>query len=194
MGHNMFAYCDNNPISRQDSVGANWFTDMAKKVSETFSFVLDLVTSVFDSKHDTHTNEVLSSVETANDLYSLFKVGSDAIDDTTRHTMNVVAVGTQKKPKIIKLKVSKSSDNIENYINICKQSYKMMKINELGGGVEISGKTWADLNVDQRFILVHQMCIWDRNTYNDIILSYGKKATNIAGGITYGISDIFPED
>jgi len=50
------------------------------------------------------------------------------------------------------------------------------------------------INVDQRFNLVHQMCIWDRNTYNDIILSYGKKATNIAGGITYGISDIFPED
>jgi hypothetical protein len=98
---------------------------------------------------------------------------------------------TSAFPNNIQLKSKKVSKSTREYIDTCKQAYENMK---LISNVEILGKTWNDLSQVERELLVGQMIIWDKPTLNIITLSYLHRSTNIAGGIIYGLEDIFPEE
>ena len=174
VGHNMYAYSNNNPINYYDSDGNfPWAIIGAVVVG---SLLTRAITKIFGSIG----NSIFKGAKKAKDLTSL---GKQAKSDVENHVKNVVNIGsTSKKNKkitkttIVKLYAEPVQKPKENYIENCKLAYEQFLIHaEFNGYGDVSEKNWNELPDDLQTFAISNVSTWDRMVFPNITTYYAEK-------------------
>jgi hypothetical protein len=170
----MYAYCENNPITRTDENGDSWYDpliDLFKIVKETVSNVYSKITfMIYDFMNGTDVggsvNNSVGAISTTIGVFELYDQAIAITDNYIIHTINVINIGSGSTNKVLPFKNAKIG-NIEEYIESIPQKYEVM----CNRGYIEQGKSWNDLTLDQRTAAVNDMLLWDNKVYKQILLN-----------------------
>lgn len=185
IGHNMFAYCGNNPINFADYNG-NFFKKIGKVIHNVAKAVVDVVTGVHDAVKKGLPWK--PATDSAYGFYGMKTIGDEVgihNKNAEIHTQNVYQIGRNESTKAVSFVGTLTQD--ENYVAKCKTTYIHME-----GYLEIDhpdifddDATWSTLDEKQKNIIINQMQVWDYNKYKEMFMNSASNAISKGVGIVY---------
>ena len=180
LSHNIFTYCNNNPVNFIDSKGT-WIGIAIIAICTIAGIIF---TAVGSGKTGSCISDIGPSVYTvANGV----KIGSDSYNDMQKYTEDVVRTGTDKKykpkpKKNFKGAVSKKENNIndEQYKFQCFQAYQNM----IENCIIAKGQTYEEIQQNGKDKeLIKEMIVWDNSMYHSFVYDHiYKQEENLCGG------------
>ena len=182
LSHNMFAYCNNNPINMIDSegTGPRW-DNFKQKVID----IWDKFTSLFKDDPPEPNVDVMSKV---NDAVDLINIPGDMRQDIYTHAENVVNkysgtyTGKPKPYKNKKLNRTLTSQKVAYIKLICFQDISLENCFDF----HIEGKEWNDFSDEEKQMIAENIKAWDPVATAKISQAYGFQVCEDVWGIANG--------
>ena len=170
LSHNMFAYCNNNPVNMIDSEGTGPLWNLIKKAAKKIYKIItgkeyekqDVAKTTFNT-----TKTIIESVDAYGDACN------NARKDYITHSENVVNYNNNKDVELKTFNNTKLKLNPESYY--AKRAYQGLYVYALGEGYDLKSMTWEDVQKHPKLEeeLIGIYCIWDQATVNSIAVVYG---------------------
>ena len=170
LSHNMFAYCNNNPVNMIDSEGTGPLWNLIKKAAKKIYKIItgkeyekqDVAKTTFNT-----TKTIIESVDAYGDACN------NARKDYITHIENVVNYNNNKDVELKTFNNTKLKLNPESYY--AKRAYQGLYVYALGEGYDLKSMTWEDVQKHPKLEeeLIGIYCIWDQATVNSIAVVYG---------------------
>ena len=173
LSHNMFAYCNNNPINMIDSEGTGPLWDNFKqKVSDILNRVCDWL---FGNSNDSAGPSVLDAVEFFDNHNRIGQQNEQAQYDYTKDVVNIGTNQPNYTPKPYRNHQGVISDknqvSEQEYIEHCKIAYDNMIM--FCSNTITSKDTWETLEQSGKsYTLCREMLFWDESAYNSFVYNH----------------------
>ena len=184
LSHNMFAYCNNNPVNRVDFGGTFSFL-VALVAVVAVSLITTVIGNVLLKKKASENivsnagvaavDKVIPGVENAKKVYDVKDTNNNAKKDLQNHTKNVYNANLSNKkgikPKILSFNSSiYSSDS--DYEKHCINVANTLSTYLLASGVD-DNLDWDSIGTENQYHIISNMAYWDEKSLNDIRTYYG---------------------
>ena len=170
LSHNMFAYCNNNPVNMIDSEGTgpiwNLLKNATKKIYKIITGKEYEKQGVAKTTFNT-TKTIIKSVDSYGDACN------NARQDYITNVENVVNYNNNKEVELKAFNNTKLKLNPESYY--AKRAYQGLYVYALSEGYDLKTMTWEDVQNHPKLEedLIGIYCIWDQATVNSIATVYG---------------------
>lgn len=172
LSHNMFTYCNNNPVNMIDSEGTGPRWDKFKqKVSDIWNCVVDW----FSGDGGEYANAAVDIIDGVKNYTNAVR---DATEDCQTHIQNVINANSnvRKKPAPKEFKNQELNIKISPNSDASRYAYSIMETSALMiFDISLSEMTWEDVekNPELKEMLIRSYCAWDEQTMLVISVQYG---------------------
>lgn len=179
LSHNMFAYCNNNPVNYADPTGC------LTGLEVVFGIVATIIVSVFvatllkepysveDALKDTGNSlveTVIPGLDKANNIMEYGDVVSSIDTDKGKYIDDIMRSDGSFSPQSFNPTICSSN---EKYALYCLEMSDNLSRYASYHSISLQGKTFADLSINEQKTLIDGMIIWDTGMCFDIHMSKG---------------------
>ena len=180
LSHNMYAYCNNNPVNMIDSEGTGPLFSLIKNgVIKLFKIIRGEDDAISSSSNNYTSDLISGTVEYGESI-------SKAQEDYVTQVSNVVNYNSTKDAPIKKFNKKRVKIKPNHYY--AKRAYQGISTVAMEMGYNLSEMTWEDVQnhpeLEKR--ILNEYCIWDQQSSETIAKVYGLEwSVEIGSGIVF---------
>ena len=180
LSHNMYAYCNNNPVNMIDSEGTGPLFSLIKNgVIKLFKIIRGEDDAISSSSNNFTSDLISGTVEYGESI-------SKAQEDYVTQVSNVVNYNSTKDAPIKKFNKKRVKIKPNHYY--AKRAYQGISTVAMEMGYNLSEMTWEDVQnhpeLEKR--ILNEYCIWDQQSSETIAKVYGLEwSVEIGSGIVF---------